>query len=89
MRLVHHLKLMILKTNGMVGLASNTQDTCKAKLEMLGHEYPDTELSVLSNLRSVIIIGYDLLQQHSAVHFGGNTIHRGKVSFACLCLYTC
>lgn len=72
--IARQLNLKILKTNAQVGLASNIhkvkiKGTCKANLEMLGHKYPNTELSVMSNLCSEVIVGRDLLQLHSSVHF--------------------
>jgi hypothetical protein len=68
------LNLKINKITKEVGLASNNHKVkiignCNVTLEMLGHRYPNTKLSVIPNLCSEIIVGRDLLQLHSTVHF--------------------
>ncbi|KAF6216888.1 hypothetical protein GE061_001238 [Apolygus lucorum] len=64
------LGLVVHKTLDKVGLASkahqvNILGKCEADIEILGHSYPNVELSVMADL----IVGRDILLQHSSVQF--------------------
>ena len=61
-------------TTGSVAMASTSYHTqisnyCLAKLNFLGHQYNNVKLTVLPDLCATVIVGHDLLKQHSELSF--------------------
>lgn len=56
-------------------LNSEINEVCLAKLELSGHVYEDVKLYVMKNLCADVIIGHDILRNHSSLEmtFGGNS----------------
>ena len=71
-------KLYIARGKGQIFMAStslhsNIAGYCHADIKLSNYEYPKAKLSVLPNLCADVIIGHDILKQHSKieVNFGG------------------
>lgn len=70
-------KLKMYPTSGVsmasTSLSKPISNYCVAHLELLGHHYATTKFSVLPDLCANVIVGHDLLKQHSElkVSFGG------------------
>lgn len=71
-------KIPVFSGTGCISMASTSLQShisgyCFVNMKVLGHHYPNLRISILKDLCADVIIGHDILRQHSKVNveFGG------------------